>query len=137
MQPPKCKMYFHSMNWTIKLLLLVIIHYQDTYPPNDVHDHVLADVTDRDEIAASDQAGPASRCPRPVSSVRCVVKPPGLVAARVDVSPVLRTDCGTNGLDCMTVIHDVEVVHNCQHVRKRMNMFFWDSFYPPQIAGLH
>ena len=25
MQPPKCKMYFHSMNWTIKLLLLLII----------------------------------------------------------------------------------------------------------------
>ena len=23
MQPPKCKMYFHSMNWTIKLLLLL------------------------------------------------------------------------------------------------------------------
>ena len=22
MQPRKCKMYFHSMNWTIKLLLL-------------------------------------------------------------------------------------------------------------------
>ena len=30
MQPPKCKMYFHSMNWTIKLLLLSLTHVWST-----------------------------------------------------------------------------------------------------------
>ena len=117
---------------------LLIVNNEETYPPNDVHDHILVGVTNRDEIATSDHAGPASRCPRPVSSVRCVVKPPGLVAARVDVSPVLRTDCGTNRIDCMTLIHDVEVVHNYQNIRKRTNegYVFLASFHAPYRVGL-
>ena len=31
MQPPKCKMYFHSMNWTIKLSPLLFVVHQNMF----------------------------------------------------------------------------------------------------------
>ena len=37
---------------------LLIVNNEETYLPNDVHDHILVGVTNRDEIATSDHAGP-------------------------------------------------------------------------------
>ena len=45
MQPPKCKMYFHSMNWTIKLLLFIIQSRQSADLFNVAHFRVKTKTT--------------------------------------------------------------------------------------------
>ena len=69
-----------------------------THPPNDVHHHVLVSVANTDEISTSSLAVVTCRCPRPVGSV---FELPRLVAAGLDVGPVVRTYCGTNDVICM------------------------------------